>query len=277
MFERFTERARQAVVLAQDEARALKHDYLGTEHILLGLLREEEDGVAARVLASVGITHEEVRAQVIGIVGQGDEIMSGQIPFTAHAKKVLELALREARSLGHNYIGTEHILLALVRENESRAAEILGEVDAGADKIREEVIRIGGPSPRQTDEGVPPGKYSGIEPELRRVVPVAQRMSDGTWVLSVEVWDHGLVMHGWRSERWPMRVPDAPARLDMHGWRVSDDLGTSYRPVGGSGAGTPLSGFRFHVEFAPAPPPEATSLRIRHEALDNELSVSLTD
>ena len=114
MFERFTERARQVVVLAQEEARTLKHNYIGTEHILLGLLREEE-GLAARVLESLDITVERVRAQVVRIVGSGEEVTSGQIPFTPRAKKVLELALREALSLGHNYIGTEHVLLALVR------------------------------------------------------------------------------------------------------------------------------------------------------------------
>ena len=117
MFERFTERARQVVVLAQEEARILKHNYIGTEHILLGLLREKE-GLAARVLESLDITVERVRAQVVRIVGSGEEVTSGQIPFTPRAKKVLELALREALSLGHNYIGTEHILLGLVRENE---------------------------------------------------------------------------------------------------------------------------------------------------------------
>src|SRR4051812_35706434 len=106
MFERFTERARQVVVLAQEEARTLKHNYIGTEHILLGLLREEE-GLAARVLESLDITVERVRAQVVRIVGSGEEVTSGQIPFTPRAKKVLELALREALSLGHNYIGTE--------------------------------------------------------------------------------------------------------------------------------------------------------------------------
>src|SRR5919107_250800 len=124
MFERFTERARQVVVLAQEEARTLKHNYIGTEHILLGLLREEE-GLAARVLESLDITVERVRAQVVRIVGSGEEVTSGQIPFTPRAKKVLELALREALSLGHNYIGTEHILLGLVRENEGVAARIL--------------------------------------------------------------------------------------------------------------------------------------------------------
>jgi ATP-dependent Clp protease ATP-binding subunit ClpC len=149
VFERFTERARQVVVLAQDEARALKHNYIGTEHILLGLLREEE-GLAARVLESLDITVEEVRAQVARIVGQGDEVTTGQIPFTPRAKKVLELALREALSLGHNYIGTEHILLGLVRENEGVAARILLDFDADAEKIRNEIIRmLSGPGRRQ--------------------------------------------------------------------------------------------------------------------------------
>ena len=158
MFERFTERARQVVVLAQDEARALKHNYIGTEHILLGLLREEE-GLAARVLESLDITVEEVRAQVARIVGQGDEVTTGQIPFTPRAKKVLELALREALSLGHNYIGTEHILLGLVRENEGVAARILLDFDADAEKIRNEIIRmLSGPGRRQAGAGAPAGE-----------------------------------------------------------------------------------------------------------------------
>ncbi|MGH3018847.1 MAG: ATP-dependent Clp protease ATP-binding subunit [Gaiellaceae bacterium] len=158
MFERFTERARQVVVLAQDEARALKHNYIGTEHILLGLLREEE-GLAARVLESLDITVEEVRAQVARIVGQGDEVTTGQIPFTPRAKKVLELALREALSLGHNYIGTEHILLGLVRENEGVAARILLDFDADAEKIRNEIIRmLSGPGRRQQGGGSAAGE-----------------------------------------------------------------------------------------------------------------------
>jgi ATP-dependent Clp protease ATP-binding subunit ClpC len=149
LFERFTERARQVVVLAQEEARTLKHNYIGTEHILLGLLREEE-GLAARVLESLDITVERVRSQVVRIVGSGEEVTSGQIPFTPRAKKVLELALREALSLGHNYIGTEHILLGLVRENEGVAARILLDFDADSDKIRNEVIRmLSGPGGRR--------------------------------------------------------------------------------------------------------------------------------
>jgi ATP-dependent Clp protease ATP-binding subunit ClpC len=141
------------VVLAQEEARTLKHNYIGTEHILLGLLREEE-GLAARVLESLDITVERVRAQVVRIVGSGEEVTSGQIPFTPRAKKVLELALREALSLGHNYIGTEHILLGLVRENEGVAARILLDFDADSEKIRNEVIRmLSGPGGRRQGAG----------------------------------------------------------------------------------------------------------------------------
>ncbi len=161
MFERFTERARQVVVLAQEEARTLKHNYIGTEHILLGLLREEE-GLAARVLESLDITVERVRAQVVRIVGSGEEVTSGQIPFTPRAKKVLELALREALSLGHNYIGTEHILLGLVRENEGVAARILLDFDADSEKIRNEVIRmLSGPGGRRSGSGSGSGQGAG--------------------------------------------------------------------------------------------------------------------
>src|SRR5436853_151674 len=149
MFERFTERARQVVVLAQEEARTLKHNYIGTEHILLGFVLEGK-GLAARVIEALDITVERVRAQVVRIVGSGEEVTSGQIPFTPRAKKVLELALREALSLGHNYIGTEHILLGLVRENEGVAARILLDFDADSEKIRNEVIRmLSGPGGRR--------------------------------------------------------------------------------------------------------------------------------
>jgi ATP-dependent Clp protease ATP-binding subunit ClpC len=141
VFERFTERARQVVVLAQDEARVLKHNYIGTEHLLLGLLREEE-GLAARVLESMDVTLEEVRSQVARIIGPGDEPASGQIPFTPRAKKVLEYSLREARSLSSNYIGTEHILLGIARENEGVAARILLDFGVDAEKIRGETVRL---------------------------------------------------------------------------------------------------------------------------------------
>jgi ATP-dependent Clp protease ATP-binding subunit ClpA len=161
MFERLSERARQVVVLAQEEARGLKHNYIGTEHILLGLVREEE-GLAARVLESLDITVERVRAEVVRLVGSGEEVPSGQIPFTPRAKKVLELTLREALILGYDYIGTEHILLGLVRENEGVAARILLDFDADSEKIRNEVLRA---LYRQSN---PEGAEDPDEPELRR-------------------------------------------------------------------------------------------------------------
>ncbi|MBM3146728.1 MAG: ATP-dependent Clp protease ATP-binding subunit [Actinobacteria bacterium] len=158
MFERFTERARQVVVLAQEEARSLKHNYIGTEHLLLGLLREDE-GVAARVFEKLDISVEEVRAAVVRIVGSGEEVPQGQIPFTPRAKKVLELALREALSLGHNYIGTEHILLGLIREEEGVATRILIDLDAEPDKVRSEVMHLlSGPAARR---GAQPGEGGG--------------------------------------------------------------------------------------------------------------------
>jgi len=160
VFERFTERARQVVVLAQDEARVLRHNYIGTEHLLLGLLREEE-GLAARVLESLDVSLEEVRFQVERIIGLGDEVTTGQIPFTPRGKKVLELALREALSIGHNYIGTEHILLGLVREGEGVGMRILLDLDADEDKIRNEIVRmLAGPA-----SGVPPS-VAPLAPDL---------------------------------------------------------------------------------------------------------------
>ena len=141
MFERFTDRARRVVVLAQEEARMLNHNYIGTEHILLGLIHEGE-GVAAKALESLDISHDAVRAQVEEIIGQGQQAPSGHIPFTPRAKKVLELSLREALQLGHNYIGTEHILLGLIREGEGVAAQVLVKLGADLSKVRNQVIQL---------------------------------------------------------------------------------------------------------------------------------------
>ncbi|HUG74790.1 MAG TPA: ATP-dependent Clp protease ATP-binding subunit [Acidimicrobiia bacterium] len=141
MFERFTDRARRVVVLAQEEARLLNHNYIGTEHILLGLIHEGE-GVAARGLESLGISLDSVRSQVVEIIGQGAQAPSGHIPFTPRAKKVLELSLREALQLGHNYIGTEHILLGLIREGEGVAAQVLQKLGAELHKVRQTVIQL---------------------------------------------------------------------------------------------------------------------------------------
>jgi len=158
VFERFTDRARRVVVLAQEEARLLNHNYIGTEHILLGLIHEGE-GVAARALESMDISLESVRSQVVEIIGQGSQAPSGHIPFTPRAKKVLELSLREALQLGHNYIGTEHILLGLIREGEGVAAQVLQKLGAELHKVRQTVIQL--LSGVQGEEGGQPSGHPG--------------------------------------------------------------------------------------------------------------------
>jgi hypothetical protein len=181
VFERFTERARQVVVLAQEVARSpeLKHDYIGTEHLLLGLLHERE-GVAAHVLESFEITVERVRRQLIRIVGTGKAVTSGQMPFTPRAKQTLELASQESLSLGHSYVGTEHILLALIRDHEGVAVRILLDFDADLPTIRNTVI-----------ERLASGRGAGQRPEA-----FARDLEDrGTDVLAVEPgWLDGLAM-----------------------------------------------------------------------------------
>jgi ATP-dependent Clp protease ATP-binding subunit ClpC len=141
MFERFTDPARLAVVRAQDESRALRHAYIGTEHLLLGLL--DADGrVAIEALGSLGVTPDAVRARVLEIIGEGRKAVSGHIPFTPRAKKVLELSLREAQQLDHGYIGPEHLLLGLIREGQGVAAQVLTKMGADADAARREVVRL---------------------------------------------------------------------------------------------------------------------------------------
>jgi ATP-dependent Clp protease ATP-binding subunit ClpC len=185
VFERFTERARQVVVLAQDEARTLKHNYIGTEHILLGLIREDE-GIAARVLASLNVTLDDVRAHIRRDVGEGTDPTVGQIPFTPRAKKVLELALREALHMGHGYIGTEHVLLGLVREPESEACRILVDLGANPVQVHHEVIRlIGGPSPPYVAHRAPPRPH---------LPPVALLVAG--WVLFALALGAGILV-GW--------------------------------------------------------------------------------
>ncbi len=159
MFERFTDRARRVVVLAQEEARSLNHNYIGTEHILLGLLNEGE-GIAAKALESLGIGLDSVRDEVVKIIGPGQQAPTGHIPFTPRAKKVLELSLREALQLGHNYIGTEHILLGLIREGEGVAAQVLQQLGAELQKVRQSVIQLLS-GPGRSEE---PGGSGGAAP-----------------------------------------------------------------------------------------------------------------
>ncbi len=166
MFERFTDRARRVVVLAQEEARFLNHNYIGTEHILLGLLNEGE-GIASKALESLGISLTGVREQVVEIIGQGQQAPTGHIPFTPRAKKVLELSLREALQLGHNYIGTEHILLGLIREGEGVAAQVLQKMGAELQKVRQTVIQLLS-GPQGSEEQAPqaaaaPGREAGAQ------------------------------------------------------------------------------------------------------------------
>jgi len=175
MLERFTERARKVIVLAQEEGRALRHNYLGTEHILLGVLREEE-GLGAAILGMLGITVDRVRAEVVQLVGIGEELTTGQIPFTPRAAKVLELSLREALSLGHSFIDTEHILLGLVTEKDGVAARILLGFGADSETIRNEVIRGGVVAPSPPIQAAPQTPATGEDVELgwrRRPIALA--------------------------------------------------------------------------------------------------------
>jgi ClpA/ClpB-like protein len=285
MFERFTDRARRAVVLAQEEAAGLNHNYIGTEHLLLGLIHEGK-GVAAKALESLGISLESVRREVEETVGQGQSPPTGHIPFTPRAKKVLELSLREAMGLGHNYIGTEHILLGLIREGEGVAAQVLAKLgaDLNLDRVRQQVIRLlsgyvkgEAPEPEERAVGgyVPvsqealvamvaggPGVYQEQEaPELVRVVPLAREIYYGPGLrillISLEIW------RDWFDLRYavlPERSPEAPPDL-LLGWRVTDDTGTAYEQTGIATAG----GRRLHISqlgFRPAPPEQARTLTL---------------
>jgi ATP-dependent Clp protease ATP-binding subunit ClpA len=162
MFERFTDRGRRVVVLAQEEARMLNHNYLGTEHLLLGLLRES-GGVAAKALQSLGIGLEAVRHQVVEIIGEGHQAPSGHIPFTPRVNKVLELSLREAQLLGHDYVSTGHLLLGLLREGDGVAVQVLVRLYANLNLVRQQVIGLlHGSGQQETDEGLGHGRRPSI-------------------------------------------------------------------------------------------------------------------
>jgi Clp amino terminal domain, pathogenicity island component len=284
MFERFTDRARRAVVLAQEEAGLLNHNYIGTEHLLLGLLREGE-GVAARALEGLGIGLDAVRVEVEEIIGQGESATSGRIPFTPRAKKVLELSLREALQLSHSYIGTEHILLGLIREGEGVAAQVLVKLGADLPRTRQQVIMLlsgfAGEPPAQervTGPGMPTAVAGGPafreqQPvELVRVLPlvreVIRRGGYRVVLISLDVWS------GWVHLRYallPAEPSAAPPLVDIPiRWRLGDDLGTAYQPVGGGSAGDPLLRI-YHLSFQPAPPSGAGTLTLTvqdHEGAD---------
>jgi hypothetical protein len=285
MFERFTDRARRVVVLAQEEARHLNHNHIGTEHILLGLINEKE-GVAATALAELGISLEGVRAQVVEIVGQGAEQTTSHIPFTPRAKKVLELSLREALQFGHNYIGTEHILLGLVREGEGVAAQVLVKLGADLTRVRQAVVQVlTGIADPAAAEQVPPGQVPlgqvrlsqeavtamvaggpgafQLEPaELVRVVPLAREVFRGFGVrlvlISLEIWS------GWIDLRYVLLPEDQPGPHPLvdFDWRVSDDAGTDYELMGIATGGGRLLHI-YQLGFRPAPPDGARTLTLR--------------
>jgi Clp amino terminal domain, pathogenicity island component len=271
MFERFTDRARRVVVLAQEEARLLNHNYIGTEHILLGLAHEDR-GVAAKALESLGISLEAIRAEVKTIVGQGQSAPTGHIPFTPRAKKVLELSLREAIQLNHNYIGTEHILLGVIREGEGVAAQVLVKLGASLDRVRRQVLsllagqavgvppeQVPGGQPRFSQQAVAAmvaggaGVYQDEPAELVRVVPLAREVFCGSGLrvvlVSLEIWS------GWLDLRYVLlpEDPSAPLHLVDLDWRVADDAGTAYELVGVASGGGRLM-HSFQLAFQPAPP-----------------------
>ena len=279
MFERFTDRARRVVVLAQEEARLLNHNYIGTEHILLGLIHEGE-GVAAQALTQLGVSLEAVRAQVEEIIGQGQSAPTGHIPFTPRAKKVLELSLREALELGHDYIGTEHILLGLLREGGGVAAQVLVRLGADLEGVRQVVVQMlagyagavpveQGPSGRlrlgrQAAAAMVaggPGLARDEPAELVRVVPVAREVHrEAGWrvvLISLEIWS------GWLDLRFALLPGSSSGGRQqlLLDWQVDDDAGTTYEQTGMATGG----GRMLHITqlgFRPAPPEGARTLTL---------------
>ncbi len=186
MFQRFTDRARKVVVLAQEEARLLNHSYIGTEHLLLGILAEGT-GFAARALDGLGIELATIRADVAEIIGQGSEIPSGHIPFTPRAKRVLELSLREALGLGHNYIGTEHVLLGLISEGEGVAAQVLVNRGAELDHVRVAVlVELGKESERPGSRRAPGGESDDVSAAIARLAEISAGAAATDMELRVE-------------------------------------------------------------------------------------------
>jgi hypothetical protein len=285
MFERFTDRARRAVVLAQEEARRLEHNYIGTEHILLGLVHEGE-GIAAQSLGSFGVSLEAARARIEETVGQGEQPPSAHIPFTPRAKKVLELALREALRLNHNYIGTEHILLGLIRESEGLATQTLVQLGLDLGEVRQRTLELAeSEDARETERapvhpaaarvlapgtlaapGLPP--YGSTErPRLDRVVPLAREIElpDGTRLvlISLEVWSTWVTL---RSSAFaePGETITEPVAL----YRLTDAAGTSYECTSAASSGS--GWLRYHqAVFQPGPPGGTGTLTLTAVAADD--------
>jgi Clp amino terminal domain, pathogenicity island component len=290
MFERFTDRARRAVVLAQDEAAYLNHDYIGTEHILLGLLHEGE-GIAGQALGSLGLTLEAARGRIEQTTGRGEQPRSGHVPFTPRAKNVLELSLREALRLNHNYIGTGHMLLGLLREGQGLATVTLVQLGFDPDAVRERTLELLASEAAQESEPMPvhpatarvpaPGTlpapglppYGSTErPRLDRVVPLAREVElpGGTRLvlLSLEVWSTWMTLRSGAFAEPGEAIVEPVARFQL-----TDAAGTAYQCTSTTGGGS--GWFRYyHAVFQPGPPDGTSGLTLTASAADGaELAV----
>ena len=264
-FEKFTVRARRVLALAQEEAQRLGHSYIGTEHLLLGLVREG-DGVAAHVLTNLGVELPDVRAAVERLIGRGDPLNLGEIRVTPRAKKVLELALDEARRLNHHYVGTEHLLLGIVREGNGIAAGVLESLGVSLERVRKETIQVLG----QLASGNTGVEYELLRDphlfqalgELRQVIPVMQQASANDMVLTciaVELYDGGFLA--------TLRVQDQLTSLDLRALSAvgADDHGGHYAAIRYGGTGGGVGGqreWRFAYLYAPALDATARSLTL---------------
>jgi hypothetical protein len=274
-FDKFTDRSRKVLTLAQDEAQRFHHHYIGTEHILLGLLRVE-DGVACRVLQDMGVELDKARTAIEFIVGRGDLPIVGEVGLTPRAKRVIELAIDEARGLEHNYIGTEHLLLGLIREGEGIAAGVLESLGVELDKARNEVIRalttassvgptgktfrvldpVPGPLPVEDARRAyePSVAYSDVAAgRLRQVVGIGMAATDAgvtVELIALEIRDAGAILY-WRAR------PDLERPLGEPQLALRDDAGTDYviRSIGGTGNERETKG---EILITPAPPGKAT-------------------
>jgi Clp amino terminal domain, pathogenicity island component len=296
MFERFTDRARRSVVLAQEEARLLNHDHIGTEHLLLGLIREGE-GVAAQAMDSLGISLEPVRAQVSAFVGPGGAAQGGHVPFTPRAKKVLELSLREALQLGHDYIGTEHILLGVIREGEGVAPRALVALGFDLAEVRRRVTELAQSEGAQGREHAParPGRASaaarlpagilaapGALPvgtaegaRLDRVVPLGQEIAlpggERLVLVSLEIWSAWMTLRSALLAGPGSTLARAPELVLS--FLLSDAAGTHYEYSGGASSGVAALRFQQAV-FQPSPPAGTERLTLTaFGVLDKELAM----
>ena len=268
-FDKFTDGARRVLTFAQDEAQRFQHNYVGTEHLLLGLIRDEDD-VAAHVLERLGVELAKVRTAVEFIIGRGDRPTPGQVGLTPRAKRVIELAIDESRRLGHRYIGTEHLLLGLVREGEGVAAGVLESMGVNLDRVRREVVRTitDGPGPVRIPDAPFAHPFSETnDSRLDRVVAIGQVATHpgvSLELIALEIRLAGCVLH------WKAGFDGQPFRVDPE-LVVGDDIGTQYeaRPLSWSRGGRDARG---QIAIVPAPPAAAARLSLEFRIFAAPLS-----